>query len=168
MILLIIAGTIIGLVLGFYILFVGRKELWATLGIVALSAAANLLAVLVLDLENGRELIAAQQWIFVGIAVGLMAGIVFFIVNYSRVNIIKHELSGVLYHSTVDRSDQQHRLLRENGEHLSILKLQGFIFFGTANRLLEHIHRRIDVVKVALPRRRGAPSTTSSWISVAV
>lgn len=61
--------TIIGVALGCYILFAGRKHLWATLGIVALSAVGNLLAVLVADLESARELIAAQEWLLVGITV---------------------------------------------------------------------------------------------------
>lgn len=61
--------TIILIVLGFYILFAGRHLIWATLGIVGLSAAANLLAVLIGGGSAGKDLIANEQWILVGIAV---------------------------------------------------------------------------------------------------
>lgn len=63
------AVTIIMIVLGFYILFAGRHMIWATLGIVGLSAAGNLLAVLVGGGSVGRDLITNQQWVLVGIAV---------------------------------------------------------------------------------------------------
>ena len=65
--------TIIMIVLGFYILFAGRHMIWATLGIVGLSAAANLLAVLVGGDSAGRDLISNQQWALVGIAVSVGA-----------------------------------------------------------------------------------------------
>ena len=57
------------IVLGFYILFAGRHVIWATLGIVALTAAANLLAVVVAGGSTGRDLIEMQEWRLVGIAV---------------------------------------------------------------------------------------------------
>ena len=58
---------------GAYILFAGRRALWATLGILALWATANILAVLVAGVSNGRELLAIQDWTLVGIA--LAAGV---------------------------------------------------------------------------------------------
>ncbi len=66
-------GIIIQAALGGYILFVGRRALWATLGIVALAAAGNLLAVLVAGLDSGRDLIGAQEWLLFGIAVAVGA-----------------------------------------------------------------------------------------------
>ena len=61
--------SIFVILLGFYILFAGRHAIWATLGIVALSAAANLMAVLVAGGSAGRDLIEMQAWGLVGIAV---------------------------------------------------------------------------------------------------
>lgn len=61
--------TLVVLVLGGYILFVGRRALWATLGIIALTSVANLLAVLVAGVDSGRELLEIQEWSLVGIAV---------------------------------------------------------------------------------------------------
>lgn len=60
---------IIGTVLGFYVLFVGRRALWVTLGIIGLIVSANLLAVFVIGGERGRDLLGSQAWGLVGIAV---------------------------------------------------------------------------------------------------
>jgi MFS family permease len=58
---------------GAYILFAGRRALWATLGILALWVTANLLAVLVAGVSNGQELLALQDWTLLGIS--LAAGV---------------------------------------------------------------------------------------------
>jgi hypothetical protein len=62
-------GFIFGMVLSCYILIAGRKKIWITSGIVALSASANLMAVLVAGVENGRALIEAQAWLLIGNAI---------------------------------------------------------------------------------------------------
>jgi sulfate permease, SulP family len=60
------------------------------------------------------------------------------------VKVAKYSLSGVNYHSNVDRAAEQQRVIAAQGEKLHILKLQGFIFFGTANNLLTMVRSRID------------------------
>lgn len=79
-----------------------------------------------------------------GVAVGLVAAVIMFVVNYSRINVVKHALSGANYQSRVTRSSNHRRILRESGEQLYILQLQGFIFFGTADNLLCQVRQRID------------------------
>lgn len=79
-----------------------------------------------------------------GVAVGLVVAAVLFVVSYSRVNVVKHGLSGLTYRSNVDRTMKSERLLRDNGDLIYILKLQGFLFFGTANSLLTDIRARLD------------------------
>ena len=44
----------------------------------------------------------------------------------------------------MDRPTDHLRLLRKNGDQIYILKLQGFIFFGTSYRLLEKIRGRLQ------------------------
>lgn len=78
-----------------------------------------------------------------GVAVGVIVAVVLFVVNYSRINVIKHVLSGVNYQSNVDRAVPYQRLLRQKGEQMLILKLQGFLFFGTVHNLLDQIRRRV-------------------------
>jgi sulfate permease, SulP family len=76
-----------------------------------------------------------------GIALGLVLAIVLFVVDYSRTDVVKHELVGNRYRSNVDRESQQLDLLRREGDRIHILQLQGIVFFGTANALLERIRR---------------------------
>lgn len=77
-----------------------------------------------------------------GVGVGILVAVALFVVDYSRINVVKHALSGAEYQSRVTRSSSHQRALLEHGEELFILQLQGFIFFGTANGLLEQVRQR--------------------------
>jgi SulP family sulfate permease len=87
-----------------------------------------------------------------GVAVGVMAAIALFVINYSRTSVIRHALSGVDLRSRVNRSLEQRAMLDAHGQQLYILELQGFIFFGTANSLYEQVKKRI--LDQALPQAR--------------
>jgi len=78
-----------------------------------------------------------------GVAVGLAAAVALFVVNYSRINVVKHSLTGVTYRSRVTRGREQRHLLEQQGEQIQILQLQGFIFFGTAQRLIDQVKERL-------------------------
>ena len=78
-----------------------------------------------------------------GVLVGLVATVVMFVISYSWTSVIKQELNGEIYHSRVTRADNLHRILQAEGDSIFILKLQGFLFFGTVNNLLERIRQRI-------------------------
>jgi sulfate permease, SulP family len=79
-----------------------------------------------------------------GIAVGVLAAVVMFVVSYSRINAVKHTLSGANYHSKVERPLVHRQSLHERGGEIFILRLQGFIFFGTAQKLLDQIRERLN------------------------
>ncbi|HUU29010.1 MAG TPA: SulP family inorganic anion transporter [archaeon] len=79
-----------------------------------------------------------------GVAVGLIAAVILFVVNYSRIDVVKHVLTGRTFQSNLDRPPEHRKLLREVGEGLHILKLQGYIFFGTADRLLHQVRCRAN------------------------
>ena len=79
-----------------------------------------------------------------GLALGVVASCIFFALNYSRVRVIKHNLTRQEYGSYVERSVEQARLLHRNGNEIQILWLQGYLFFGSANRLMEEIKRRVE------------------------
>jgi SulP family sulfate permease len=82
----------------------------------------------------------------VGVAVGLILMVVIFVVNYSRGNIFHHTLSGSEVSSTVERNAYHRRELAGLGRQIYILELQGYIFFGTANSVLEQIRARLHLV----------------------
>lgn len=87
-----------------------------------------------------------------GVTLGIILAVVLFVVNYSRINVVKHALSGADYQSWVTRRREHRQILQKKGDEIYILELQGFIFFGTANNLLEQVRRRVEASH--LPRLR--------------
>lgn len=79
-----------------------------------------------------------------GVAVGLIVALLLFVVEYSRGDVVHRALSGEAYRSKVDRDPSHLAILREKGEGLHILELQGFVFFGTTNSLVEQIRDRLE------------------------
>ncbi len=77
-----IVATIIGLIIGGYILFAGRRRLSITLAFLAFTAGANLLAVFVAGVDSGLALIDIEAWRLLGIALGI--GVVGFLVAKLR------------------------------------------------------------------------------------
>jgi len=78
-----------------------------------------------------------------GIAIGVLAAVVMFVVSYSQINAVKHTLSGETYRSKVERPLAHRQILQKKGGEILILRLQGFIFFGTAQKLLDRIKERL-------------------------
>lgn len=87
-----------------------------------------------------------------GVGLGILLAIGLFVVDYGRMSPIKHTLSGGSYRSNVDRPPTVRHYLRSQGDLLHIVKLQGFIFFGTANKLLSAIRKRLSSSTQATPR----------------
>ena len=83
-----------------------------------------------------------------GVAIGVVAAIVMFVVAYSRTEVVRHELTGQQMVSRVTRSQGERQHLRLHGERLYILRLQGFIFFGTAEKLLNQMRERLQQQQV--------------------
>src|SRR5215831_10003509 len=79
-----------------------------------------------------------------GVASGTIAAVVLFVHNYSRVDIVSHAMSGADLRSNVDRPVRELKFLREHGDQIFVLHLQGFIFFGTATRLLQEVRARAE------------------------
>ncbi|NET59188.1 MAG: SLC26A/SulP transporter family protein [Symploca sp. SIO2E6] len=82
-----------------------------------------------------------------GVGVGLIVATILFAINYSQINVTKHVLSGANHHSHVQRPQNQERLLQQKGQQIYILQLQGLIFFGTANQLLNQISEQLIETK---------------------
>jgi SulP family sulfate permease len=79
-----------------------------------------------------------------GVGLGILAAVALFVVNYSRVSVTKHALSGAELQSRFTRNPHQRKTLMALGDQTLILELQGFVFFGTANKLFEQVRRRIE------------------------
>jgi SulP family sulfate permease len=129
-------------ILGGLLLFLGLDFLvqWVVDGWSKLPRADYAVVILIL------VVIAATDFL-IGVGVGLLAMIVLFVLNYSRINVVHHALSGAEIKSNVERCAYHRRWLRQLGQHTYVLELRGFIFFGTANALLEKIRARVADVE---------------------
>lgn len=87
----------------------------------------------------GIVLIIAVVGFLPGVVVGLVLATGLFVFRYSRVDVVKHELSGADHQSNIERSVADAEFLGVAGAAIHILELQGFIFFGTANRILSRV-----------------------------
>lgn len=78
-----------------------------------------------------------------GLLVGMALTIVMFVISYSQISHVKYSLTGRSKHSRFTRPPAEVAVIRQHGEELCVYKLQGFIFFGTANDLYERIRQRL-------------------------
>ena len=79
-----------------------------------------------------------------GVVVGLLFAVLLFVRDSSRVSVIAWELSLVLAHSNVARPRREFQLLQRHGERVQVLRLQGFIFFGSACQVLDAVQARLS------------------------
>lgn len=86
--------------------------------------------------------------VFLGFIQGMMAGlliaIIFFVYTYSRINVIDYSINGKQLSSSYQRDPTATTILQKDGEKLAYIKLQGFLFFGSANVLVEHIKNLVS------------------------
>lgn len=71
-------------------------------------------------------------WDFVvGILVGILLACVSFVLQTSRVSAVRSNFPGGVANSTVRRHPIQHRFLQSAGQQTHVMKLAGYLFFGT-------------------------------------
>ena len=84
-----------------------------------------------------------------GVSVGLVAATVLFVVNYSRGKVIRHTTTAATHRSNVERPRLYQQLIQKKGHWLYIIELQGFVFFGLANQLLEQVRQEMNLSKLS-------------------
>ncbi len=89
-------------------------------------------------------LVIAVKGFLDGVVFGLVIAVILFVIKYSSVDVVKQALSGVGATSNVDRPIEHRRILRTRGEEIFILRLQGYIFFGTAHNLYQRVWERAN------------------------
>lgn len=94
--------------------------------------------------------IMAVVGVLQSILAGLILAVAMFAVSYSRVSVIKFAFTGREYRSRVTRPQHEGQVISQHGDELFTLKLEGFIFFGTASgifdRVREHVRLSLPVV----------------------
>jgi SulP family sulfate permease len=79
----------------------------------------------------------------VGPVVGALAACLIFAVNYSRVSLVKNTFTCNEYGSKVQRSAQENEVLARRGRQFWVLRLRGYLFFGSIVGLVNDIQSRI-------------------------
>lgn len=82
--------------------------------------------------------------VIVGILAGLVIGCVNFTATYGLSSPVRSRYFGDVAVSNVWRSRADREMLRETAQERLVLYMQGFLFFGTANRLLKEVRAEID------------------------
>ncbi|MFN8234160.1 MAG: SulP family inorganic anion transporter [Actinomycetota bacterium] len=91
--------------------------------------------------------IATKGLVF-GVGLGVVLALVLLAVNYGRIEIVREVAFGETFRSNVDRASVERAFLRSAGERLQILRVNGFVFFGSASRLLERIRARAEATSL--------------------
>ena len=79
-----------------------------------------------------------------GVLVGTVAAVILFIIKYSQVSVITSIATGQQIRSNVERPTWTLNALDKNGDCIHVLRLRGFVFFGTATELLNVIRQRVE------------------------
>src|ERR1019366_787142 len=121
-------------VLGGLLIYLGADQLhkWIIQSRRRLSLAEylSLLAIIVI----------IEQWGFIaGILIGVVIGCATFALSASRVSVIKFSFDGSEYRSSLDRGAHEQSLLASHGREMQGMALQSYLFFGSANRLYQHV-----------------------------
>ena len=125
---MIVGGALVFVGLGFIVDWV-----WDKRRSLPLSEYLVVLAILAVIITRG---------LLPGVAAGLVLAVVLFAVNYSRLEQVREEALGDTYRSNVDRPPGERDALRALGERVQILRVEGFVFFGTSSGLLERVRKR--------------------------
>jgi len=80
------------------------------------------------------------EWGFIaGVLSGVVIGCATFVLSVSRINPIKYGFDGSEIRSSLDRSREELAVLAKNGDQIQVMALHSYLFFGSANRLYEHV-----------------------------
>ena len=135
-------GYIARPVMGATLMYLGLRLLlewaWKSRKKLARSEYLLVLAILVLIMQFG---------FVIGLLVGLVVSCITFAISYSRVSVIKNAFTADEHSSKVQRSAAEARILRERGSRYSILRLRGYLFFGSIINLIEDIRQQIATRK---------------------
>jgi SulP family sulfate permease len=84
------------------------------------------------------------QGYLLGIVVGLVFALVLFAFSYGRVDLVREVAFGELYHSNVERTTAERATLGRRGDRVQILRVNGFLFFGSTARFLDRVRTAME------------------------
>jgi sulfate permease, SulP family len=84
-----------------------------------------------------------------GVVLGLVLAVVLFAVSYGRTELVREVAFGDTYRSNVDRPPADRARLRTLADRVQVLRVNGYLFFGSTSGLLERIR---EGVRSSAPR----------------
>ena len=79
-----------------------------------------------------------------GVAVGILATLVFFALRLSRIDTITSEFSAQSHSSKAVRTPPDRTILRQQGNRIQGFRLRGYLFFGSASALADRLVSAIE------------------------
>ena len=85
-----------------------------------------------------------------GVAAGIMIACVSLAFTLSRNPAIRYRFTAHTRHANVERTESQRALLQQHGDELQGFVLQGILFFGSVNRVLEVLRSDLEHIRFLL------------------
>jgi SulP family sulfate permease len=89
-------------------------------------------------------LVAVTLGVLPALGLGLLAACLLFVWVYARVDVVRLFTTAAHLRARVERSPQEREYLQRVGDRIHIYKLSGFLFFGTAQRLLQRLQNSLQ------------------------
>ena len=89
-------------------------------------------------------IIALVFGFMVAVGFGVAVAALLFVIAYSRVDSTQITTNGANFHARVERSPGDRALLADIGTCVSVSRLEGFLFFGSASRLVDRLQGRLE------------------------
>lgn len=83
--------------------------------------------------------VAATIGFLPAIAVGILAAAILFVLAYAGIGNVRLKTTAALRRSHVERGGRELAILRDVGERAAIHEVSGYLFFGTAGRMLKEV-----------------------------
>lgn len=87
--------------------------------------------------------VVAFSGFFEAMIVGLVISTFLFVYSYARIPVIRQAATLDAMPSTHERSGEEADILRAVGTSVEVVRLQGFLFFGTVEQVLSHLRERL-------------------------
>ncbi|CAI5720272.1 unnamed protein product [Peronospora destructor] len=98
-------------------------------------------------IEKATVVLITSSFLAIGmlesVAMGIMISMIELIWRIHAVGCVHHETTGALSRSAVDRTPEQTAYLDKEGSAIFVLRLQGYLFFGTSVNILERMETRV-------------------------
>ncbi|KAL3665595.1 hypothetical protein V7S43_009629 [Phytophthora oleae] len=98
-------------------------------------------------IEKFTVVLITSSFLIIGmlesVALGIIISMIELIWRIHAVGCVHHETTGALTRSAVDRTPEQTAYLDAEGSAIFVLRLQGYLFFGTSVNILERMETRV-------------------------